>query len=93
MKLYKIWQEVNNSYDTYDSAIVCAKDEEEAKTISPDEWSEPYLSFYDEEQKAIKNKKLFCSSWAGINDIKVEYIGEATKGIEKGVILASFNTG
>ena len=35
MKLYKIWQEVNNDYDTYDSAIVCAENEEEAKAIHP----------------------------------------------------------
>ena len=30
-KLYRIWQDKNNDYDTYDSAIVCAEDEEEAR--------------------------------------------------------------
>ena len=30
-KLYKIWQIKNTDYDTYDSAIVCAETEEEAK--------------------------------------------------------------
>ena len=30
-KLYKIWQEVNDDYDTYDSAVVCAESEEEAR--------------------------------------------------------------
>jgi hypothetical protein len=30
-KLYRIWQIKNSGYDTYDSAIVCAETEEEAK--------------------------------------------------------------
>ena len=30
-KLYKIWQKVNNGYDTYDSAVVCAESKEEAR--------------------------------------------------------------
>ena len=30
-KLYKIWQDKNNNYDTFDSAIVCAENEEEAR--------------------------------------------------------------
>lgn len=29
--LYKIWQTVNNGYDTYDSAVVCAESEEQAQ--------------------------------------------------------------
>ena len=46
MNLYKISQEVNNDYDTYDSAIVAAKTKEEAKNISPskyidDQWCLP----------------------------------------------------
>ncbi len=31
MKLYKISQNINNNYDTYDSAIVCAENEDEAR--------------------------------------------------------------
>ena len=27
MKVFKIWQEENNEYDTYDSAVVIAEDE------------------------------------------------------------------
>jgi len=29
--IYRIWQTVNNNYDTYDSAVVCAATEEEAR--------------------------------------------------------------
>jgi len=31
MKLFLISQDENDGYDTYDSAVVCAKDEEAAK--------------------------------------------------------------
>lgn len=44
-KLYKIWQKVNNGYDTYDSAVVCAESEEEARNThlgNPDyTWAKP----------------------------------------------------
>ena len=35
MKLYLISQDVNNDYDTYDSAVVAAESEEEARRIVP----------------------------------------------------------
>ena len=47
MKLWLISQRVNNAYDTYDSAVVAAKDEDEARHICPSEmiskraWCEP----------------------------------------------------
>ena len=33
MQLYLITQDVNREYDTYDSFVVCAKDEEDAKVV------------------------------------------------------------
>ena len=92
MNLYLISQEVNNGYDTYDAAIVCAKDEKEAKTIHPDR-DEPIV--YNSREEALKDmySTYKFDTWAGLNDIKVQYIGEAAEGIEKGVILASFNAG
>ena len=40
MNIYKISQEVNSEYDTYDSAIVLAESEEVARLIHPDfQWS------------------------------------------------------
>ena len=48
LKLYKIKQDVNDYYDTYDSAIVAAFSEEEARNIHPAEdwgsqhtWADP----------------------------------------------------
>lgn len=79
MKLYRIWQNVNNDYDTYDSAIVCAKDEADAKTIRPDGFENC-------------SERRF-SAWCSIKHIKVELIGTANKSIKRGVILASYNAG
>lgn len=36
MNLYKISQDVNDGWDTFDSAIVAAKSEEDARNIHPD---------------------------------------------------------
>lgn len=42
LKLWLISQEENTGWDTYDSAVVAAKTEEEARLINPDgEWNLP----------------------------------------------------
>lgn len=67
MKLYKISVD-EFGYDEYDSYVVCAESEEEARKITPDN-----------------------AFWP--NDAKIEYLGEAKEGLEKGIIVASFNAG
>ena len=37
MNLYLISQTVNQDYDTYDAAVVCAESELDARLINPDE--------------------------------------------------------
>ena len=81
MKLYRIWQEVNNGYDTYDSAVVAATDEEDARSINPES-----IRFDDYEL-------IDSSLWTERENVKVEYIGEAADNIERSVICASFNAG
>lgn len=84
MNLYRISQNQNNDYDTYDSAVVAAPDEETAKNMNPsgagmmteEKWKYPYSSW--------------CTSAEYVN---VEFIGTATDGIEQSVICASFNAG
>ena len=84
MKLYLISQTENDGYDTYSSAVVAAKDEEEAKEMHPEghilkvprDWKEP------------------CGSWAsGKRYVKVQCIGIATRGTKRQVICASFHAG
>lgn len=91
MKLYKISQSKNNDYDTYDSAIVCAESEEEAKTICPDE----YAKIKDGMFMCIFNDfSRPCDSWCTYpEDVEAEYLGDAREGMEKGVVLNSFNAG
>jgi len=81
MKLWLISQSKHNDYDTYDSAVVAAETEEEARWIHPsnDEWDGKSDHHYD------------C--WASVEFVKAEYLGEAKEGTKKGVICASFNAG
>lgn len=81
MNIYLLSQEINFDYNTYDSCIVCAENEDEARNIHPDEnygWESVIKSWVQENEK---------------DKITVELIGKANKNIKKGVILASFNAG
>jgi len=79
MKLYKLTQDDNNGYDTYDSCIVCAENEQDAVTISPDGF------------RKIGER---YTSWAlNISSITCEEIGEANENQKRGIILSSFNAG
>lgn len=88
MKLYLISQDVNNDYDTYDSAIVCAETKEEARKIHPS----GIYDYTETDNECMAEHSRF-SSWAKKKYVSVEYIGEAKKKIKKGVVLASFNAG
>lgn len=80
MNLYKISQDDNQDYDTYDSAIVAADSAQEAQQIHPGTFSR--LSSWD------------SSSWTSKPErVSVELIGTAVEGTRTGVILASFNAG
>lgn len=82
MNLYQISQSSNIDYDTFDSAIVCAKDETAAKAIHPgddEEWPSSVDPF---------------SHWCVAPDqVTAKLIGTAAPGLPEGVVLASFNAG
>ena len=82
MKLFLISQNINNGYDTYDSAVVCAENEDEAKKINPDGYG-----------KEVTTEEERYSSWTTIDNVDVEYLGEAKEELEAGVVCASFNAG
>jgi hypothetical protein len=80
MKLYLLEQHDNLDYDTYDSCLVCAENEADARTIDP----------YGKEFK----ENVQWSSWAISKDsITCEEIGEANDKQKRGVIIASKNNG
>jgi hypothetical protein len=79
MKLWMLTQNEVGGYDTYDSCIVAANTEQEAKKIYPCTYAE---------------WGSIGRSWASSPDrVTATCIGTATKGTEAGVILASFNAG
>lgn len=80
----KLWILTNNTvigYDTYDSCIVAAETEQEARMFHPDG------------TKASFNPNTVDYSWCKrLEDVQVEYLGATDRDIS-GVILASFNAG
>jgi hypothetical protein len=88
MNLYLIKQDTNNDYDTYDSAIVVATSEEEARTIHPA--GHRWVS----ENEKWNAKWRVQNSWTNPENVEVQLIGTANSDAKAGdVILASFNAG
>jgi hypothetical protein len=90
MNLYKITQNSNRGYDTFDSAIVAAPDEGTARFIHPEmSWGDSFST-----ERNIKKWEDGWDAWAGSpQEVTAELIGTAVEGTETGVILASFNAG
>ena len=86
MRLWLIQQSENDDYDTYDSAIVAANTEDEAKRIHPGgwDWNDSVDTYYTSGQ----------GTWCKSPDaVTATCIGTAGAMIEPGVILSSFNAG
>lgn len=81
MKLFLLEQDSVFGYDTYDSCVVRALTEEDAKLIYPGD------SQYDTEGQRDWPQKERRSS-----QVTATYLGEAIDG-EPGTICASFNAG
>ena len=106
MNIYLISQTINCNYDTYDSAVVYAFDEEEAKHIHPNGslvWYRDLDTFVDPEYKswALKNPnhqfehfmQRIEPTWASPKEVKVELKGKASGIKQSGVICSSFKAG
>ena len=79
LKLYKITAEMRG-YDTYDSAVVVAKTEEQARNIHPSGYSTETFPDYP--------------TWVrDTNLVTVELIGYTTTLADGDVVCASFNAG
>ena len=78
MKLYLLRNlDPNRGYDTYDSCVVCAKDSADALTIGPD--------------GKVFSEQETCGWVGSISELEVKLIGVATRTMDRGVIVASFN--
>ena len=76
-KLYRITQGDVSGYDTYDSAVVCATTEEDARNMYPGQASQ-------------NNGNDWTLDPSKVN---VTYLGKADNSLKTGVICASFNAG
>lgn len=92
LKLFKISQDYNNDWDTFDSAVVVATDEDSAKLIDPKiSWG-----FLNEEVLPITEAK-YISHW--VNDpelVTAVFIADLPKESsykEGDIVVASFNAG
>lgn len=88
MNLYLLTQTIADDYDTYDSCVVVAEIEEEAKTIDPSKRNKPLTEESDREV-------TYFDSWAiKPSQVTAKFIGVAADGLERRqVICASFNAG
>lgn len=84
MKLWLLSQDVNNDYYTYDSCVVAAETEEDARVIAPNGKRMP----------GWRGRTRRGWAWARRPEqVTVKLIGTAEDGTPEGVILASFNAG
>ena len=93
--LYLISQTVNNGFDTFDSAVVAARDEEDARSINPagiwlDDNNPVLLTPTREEIVDVKDEPY---AWTRRENVKVRLIGVGSHDVKRGVICASFNAG
>lgn len=81
MNLYLLTQDTNTGYDTFDSCVVVAETEDQARLIHP------------EERVNWLHKHNNC--WPDTPDqVQVQLIGTASPGLDAGKVLcASFNAG
>lgn len=85
MNIYLISQNENNGYDTYDSAVVAAKNEEQARNTNPSDFNGTELMNWKDD---------IYGSWCSKPEkVKVTLLGTAVEGTPWSVLCASFNAG
>ena len=83
MNIYLITQEINDGWDTYDSAVVVAESVDDARSIHPN----------GVDDTVMLTPENTWYSWPGQEDVQVKEIGVIFEGMERGVVCASFNAG
>ena len=97
MEIYLLEQNICTGYATYDSVVVCAENESNARTISPDN----YVTHFKDgnwmgtrnDRSEYENNGYDWVMFKDIDKIKVTHIGKANELQKRGVILSSFNAG
>ena len=97
LNIYKIWVDSWLGYDTYNSAIVVARDEEAARHIHPGSTPENPVRGYNSKtyryDKPWYESDEYLDSWTKPENVSVALVG-TTDFFEEGVVLlASYNAG
>lgn len=87
--LYFIWQDSTGEMYTYDSAVVVAESEDEAKRIHPN-----YMINDDTKVSILADNDKEDLTWTYFENVKVKKIGIADESqYNEKVICASYNAG
>ena len=93
MNLYLISQNLNNDYDTYDAAVVCAASEEKARLIHPDGLLWFGARWLRKRPDGTEYPEYGKGTWAPPDQVKVLLLGIASEDISEGTWCASFCAG
>lgn len=103
-KIYKLSQNINTDFDTYDSMVIIADTKKEAIPLSYEqsymfkrEILDKDLHYYTIMRTPFKDYRYLdkhSNSWAFEKDIIIEYLGKVGSHItDSKVVCASFNAG
>lgn len=99
MNLYRLSRKERIGYDTFDSAVVAAESEQDARTIHPSQyvthhkngkWMGTFLGGNEKGKEYVSNTNMWVQ-FEDIDSLTVKYLGETA--LERGVVCASFNAG
>ena len=99
MNIYKIWVDDWLGYDTYDSAIVVASDEENARRIHPGSKPDDQVRGYNKETRCFdkpwyeSDSSVSYDGWTKPENVNVALVGTTDFYAEGTVLCASFNAG
>ena len=81
MKLYLISRDGYTDYDQFDSAVVCAESEQDARMTHPWDFIKDWDGVAGDDYP----------TWVNASEVVVKEVGLAHPKTERGVICASFN--
>lgn len=93
MNIYRIWADDWLGYDTYDSAIVVAKDEESARHIHPQGAARGWNKQTNRYDKLWYESDETLDNWTMPERVSVRLVGTTDLFPEGTVLCASYNAG
>lgn len=97
MKLWLISQDVNNNWDTFDSAVVAAESEEEARNTYPEQFDMGGKKYWNGSKWmwSLKDGRVIdhgSGTWTEPDNVEVQFLADGYEG-QAGTVCASFNAG